>query len=200
MSEAERVPGPETIAAFWRWWERTRDPIAEAIGDLRIQDFVEPLRDRLGTLHPDLRFSLRPGLESAHAFGITGTTPQARRIATTVLAAAPARDAVWEYTGLGDQAPVPAAGCGDLEIELTGLRVAVEHHPDLDTAVLHFFHPMLAALSEEAAEQLLAGTLTAVMGDDGATRRTKLILTRAPVKPAGAVELSALRPLLEALD
>ncbi|GAA2801125.1 hypothetical protein [Saccharopolyspora taberi] len=201
MAEAERMPGPEAITEFWSWWNRIREPLAEAIRADRAQEFVEPLRDRLGALHPDLRFSLRPGLQAAHALSITGATPRADDIAHTVLDGAPADDEHWEYSGLSLPVADPATmTCvvGDLTIEMSGARVAVEHFPDLGAVVVQFFHPVLAGLAPELVEDVLDSALSAVVGRVEPAR-TRIIAMHVEREPADALDLSELRLFLDRL-
>lgn len=201
MAEAERLPGPDAIAQFWEWWSDTRDPLAEAIGRFRSEAYLDPLRDRLSELHPDLDFSLHPGLESAHGLSISGSTPEAERVAHSLLDSAPEQDEQWEYGNLILPPAVPEAlTClvGDLEISMAGMLAGVERFPATESVVVEFFHPLLVGLDWELAEEVLHHAAAAVRSAE--PKRTRVVVTRAERQPENALKLSDLRLLLRGLD
>ena len=200
MADTEQIPGPEAIAAFWRWWDGVRGEISTALLDDRAETFVEPLRDRLGTLHGELRFSVHAGLQAAHALSISGSTPQSDDIAHTVLDAAPPGDEQWEYSGLAIPVADPAGmTCvvGDLEIEMSGARVAADHHPELGAVLVRFFHPVLNGLSTDLVDDVVNSALSAVTGRVGPS--TRILPAHVEQEPENSLDLSELRLYLDRL-
>lgn len=201
MAETERQPGRDAIARFWQWWGETRDPLTEAIGEFRSETFMPDLRERLTQLHPDLDFSLHPGLEAAHGLSITGATPESERIAHALLDSAPTKDDQWEYGNLVLPAADPTTlTClvGDLEIRMTGMKAGVQHYPDTGSVVVEFFHPLLMGLDWDLVEQVLRHAADAVLGDS--SKHTRIVVTRADHEPETALNLTELRMFLDGLD
>lgn len=135
----------EGIAAFWAWWERSRDEVDAALERDDLRRLHRTLNDRVRGVHPELAWELAPGRYARHALVLSPEGSSALRPVTERwLRAGPGADAAWEYHAA--RPPNPAAYAS--EVELCGMpfrpgaaRFGVE--TDVDRARVHVavWHP-----------------------------------------------------------
>jgi hypothetical protein len=202
MAAAGGDPSARNIAAFWAWWATAREALVEAIEDRQPEERFTELNRKLSQLHPELGVSIHPGLQATHALSITGSTEESDACARRILDAAPECDQDWEYSDLTLPLADPTAmTClvNGREIEMTGMLATTRHYPDLGAIVVELFHPLLEDLAWEYAEEVLHGTMTAVLGHAPPTS-IRVIVTRAETAPEEGMDLGELRLYLDQLD
>lgn len=184
------------ITKFWRWWDTAEPRIhAELAGNTRGREF-RSIGRRVQLLHRNMSWEVAPGAQAQHRLTLRPfADPDLREVARLWLAAAPPPDAIWEF-GSG-RPPDPALesfrllsvdgelvaverldlledlredGLSVETIELAEMRVSPTWDPDRERVNVSYWHPVIASLDAEAAEEIAPPAIAGLLGDEVALR------------------------------
>lgn len=165
---------------------------------------IERVNQAVRAIHPDLAWTFCAGVDTAHAFALSGEGRAELRIIAERWRAEAPPDARFEFLSARPAAEEDSllqvelrAGSGP-PIDFASVRLGVER--DDDRLLLHvsLFHPAFSDLPEAARGQIAFLALDHALGEDGVERWVGGIET-VTASPAGGVDLVALRSLTRAL-
>ena len=202
-SRAPRVPSPEAVPDFWRWWTTEGGRHCAHLLDggnlTALRPVIGPAVERV---HPDLDWEVGPGRNGAWQLVVTaGGEPRLRATARRWLLAAPAPDGQWEYADTRQPSPDAESGrlvLGDREVSFADLRTSWQVDEDrvrIDVAV---HHPEFGSLDEDARLQITFLALDAVLGEEAVELWVGEIVAVVD-EPPGATTLAPLRSAVRAL-
>ena len=168
-------PGQEDpIDAFWKWWQGARGPLAQAIHDRTLSDWVEPISARVHAIDPRLAWELGPGVKSAHHICVSGEGDGVLRVTTQRwVSRAPPPDEVWEYY----PSRQPSRGDPKVKLEIAGValdyadfRFALELDDVRRRVQVAVYHPKLRELPDHERGLATFLVLDDALGEDGVER------------------------------
>jgi hypothetical protein len=174
QSKPAKDESSDPIDAFWAWWQTAKVPLAEAIGNKTVQDWVDPISEHVGAIDRRLAWELGPGVKSAHHICVSSEGDARLRVtAQRWLARAPAADHLWEYY----PARQPSRGDAKQTIRMENVELAYadfRFHFEVDNARkrVHVvvYHPKLEQLSESAKSTAVGLVLDDTFGEDDVER------------------------------
>lgn len=163
----------EGIASFWSFWRANRDAITSAIDTQTLMDFTDAITKHVRAVHPKLDWEMGAGFDATHYFCVSAKGDMAVRVvAERWLAAAPPRDATWEF-----HAARPGRGAGDGSLDFEGVVFAMKDFrfvadPEPDRARVHVkvHHPAFAAVPDARGTTATFVALDNALGEDEVER------------------------------
>jgi hypothetical protein len=202
-SRAPRLPAPDAVPDFWRWWTTEGGRHCAHLLDGGNPPAVEPvLSPAVDRLHPELAWEVRPGRNGGWLLVVTaGGNPRLRATARRWLLAAPAPDGQWEYTDTRQPSVDAESGrlhLGPADIALADLRTSWRVDDDRACVDVAVHHPEFAALDAQARLQITFLALDDLLGEEAVELWIGEI-TAVVDEPPGATTLAPLRAAVRQL-
>lgn len=189
--------------AFWRRWDELLPEVAAALGENMPQRVDHDLAEAVAALHPELTFSVEQGERAVYALVVSGQAdPEVRPYTDAWLAAAPARNALFEYHDSVPPVPDPTQVTVNLRGEsypLADVRVFAQVDAAEGLVDVSVYHPLFAGMESAALSALTFLPLDATLGERLAADRLGRVET-AEREPQGAMGLLEFRELVRTFD
>ncbi|WP_433264302.1 hypothetical protein ACQPZF_34665 [Actinosynnema sp. CS-041913] len=195
------LPNPsEAAVGFWQRWFDLLPTVSAALGDGEPHRVENELCELVGSIHPDLHFSLERGHRAIYALVVSGQEdPRLRPYTDAWMAAAPPEDMIWEYHDSVPPVPDPTevtVNLGAKRVRLADVRVVAQVADGLvDVAV---FHPLFADLDDAQRRTMTFLPLDVTLGERLAGERLGRVETAA-AEPEGTIDLLEFRELVRGL-
>lgn len=209
--QADVVPDEVDVTAdararaeeFWRRWDELLPEVAAALGESMPQRVDHDLAEAVAALHPDLTFSVEQGARAVYALVVSGQAdPAVRPYTDAWLAAAPQRNALFEYHDSVPPVPDPTQVTVNLRGEsypLADVRVFAQVDAAEGLVDVSVYHPRFAGMESAAQSALTFLPLDATLGERLAADRLGRVET-AEQEPQGAMGLLEFRELVRDVD
>ncbi len=196
-SRAPRLPSPDAIPDFWRWWTteggRHCAHLLEGGNLPALEPVIGPAVDRV---HPDLAWEVGPGRSGEWQLVVTaGGEPRLRATARRWLLAAPAPDGQWEYADTRQPAADAESGrlhIGAAEIAFADLRTGWRVDEDRLRVDVTVHHPEFGSLDERQRLEITFLALDNLLGEEAVELWVGEIAAVVD-EPPGATTLAPLR-------
>ncbi|GAB2665934.1 hypothetical protein GCM10027271_26330 [Saccharopolyspora gloriosae] len=193
----------ERAEEFWRRWDELLPEVAAALGEGMPQRVDHDLAEAVAALHPDLTFSVEQGERAVYALVVSGqANPEVRPYTDAWLAAAPQRNALFEYHDSVPPVPDPTQVTVNLRGEsypLADVRVFAQVDAAEGLVDVSVYHPRFAGMESAAQSALTFLPLDATLGERLAADRLGRVET-AEQEPRGAMGLLEFRELVRGFD